>query len=748
MANETKTIFLLDTGTEVSLISSSVPGLKLKESKINPVSITHQPIPVRGEPEVPLKLGQLETTWTFLVVDDQSEPVLGADFIDFHHKQSWSVKHNSLWLDDTEVPLITPSKCKAVLLENYAPVIARCTVELPARHQVLIPMRCKDKVNRTGLFESTRTPGGVLLSKTMVTGTQHGNFWVKGVNLTDSPVTLFKNQKVGIVTEVEEVSEPLLLSSDDTPVAGSIGLEGNMNILQTFGIDLSKSAVAGTEKEQLEKLIVSYADVFSEGKRDIGKCKGGVHHHIYLKPDTVPVKQQLRRIPFTYQDEAKKDLKAMLEDGVIEKSSSEWASPLVLVRKSSGDLRICVDYRKLNQATQVTSYPLPNITEALDRLADASYFTTIDMVSGYHQVEVAPEDRAKTAFITPYGLFQYCRMPFGLSGAPGTFQAVVEDMLQVLEAEDMLAYLDDVICFHSRFEDHLQGIERLLRAVRKARFKLSGKKCQLQTKSVNFLGHTIDQDGIRPQPEKIDIISQWTISRNETELRKFIGVCTFWRKFVKGFSQIAAPLHELLNKLEYHWTPECDHAFNTLKELLCTSVTSALPDRHGRFSVTCDASDQAVGFYLEQTDKNGNKRPIAFGGRKFSKAERNYSTTEKECLAIIQALKLYRPYLPADHESLKWLLTRTQEHSGRLWRWIDKFREFQCKVHHIAGDKNTVADTLSRIQMVDIGENTSENNKMPAQLLRRLRLGCLVKYHKKRKYMERSQKPFIRNCPS
>ena len=182
----------------------------------------------------------------------------------------------------------------------------------------------------------------------------------------------------------------------------------------------------------------------------------------------------------------------MLNEGIIEKSSSEWASSLVLVRKPSGDLRICVDYRRLNEVTAVTSYPFPNITETIDRLAGASYFTSIDMTSGYHPVEIAEEDNDKTAFISPYGLYQYCRMPFGLAGAPGTIQSVIEDMVQVLDTEDIMAYLDDVICFHSTFEEHLEGINRLFQMVRKSRFKLSGEKCQFATRSVKFLGHLID----------------------------------------------------------------------------------------------------------------------------------------------------------------------------------------------------------------------------------------------------------------
>ena len=211
------------------------------------------------------------------------------------------------------------------------------------------------------------------------------------------------------------------------------------------------------------------------------------------------------------------------------------------------------------------------------------------MVSGYHQVEVGEEDKAKTAFISPYGLYQYCRMPYGLAGAPATFQSVVEDMVQVLDTDDILAYLDDVICFHASFNKHLDGVQKLLEMVRRAGFKLSAKKCQFAKRSIKFLGH-IDHTGVRPVPEKLEVIRNWKIPDSEDELLQFLGVCTFWRRFVKDFAQIAVPFHNLLNKQEFVWTKECQITFEVLKEQLCSSVTLKLPQRVGQFSVTCDAS--------------------------------------------------------------------------------------------------------------------------------------------------------------
>ncbi|KAJ7365130.1 hypothetical protein OS493_007779 [Desmophyllum pertusum] len=212
--NEEKSMFLVDTGAEMSMISSSAPGLVVKESRVAPVSITHQPITVRGKAVVELKLGDVQTQWTFLVVDDLKESVLGADFIDSHHESSWGVRDGALWLDDWKTPLINPRKCSKVLVDDYSPVVARCTVELPARHQMLIPMRTKDGDSRAGLFESKRTPGGVLMSKTVVDGDKKGGFWVKAVNLSDENVTLFKNQKIGILTDIDDCSEPFNLAKE------------------------------------------------------------------------------------------------------------------------------------------------------------------------------------------------------------------------------------------------------------------------------------------------------------------------------------------------------------------------------------------------------------------------------------------------------------------------------------------------------------------------------------------------------
>ena len=311
--NNVETNFLIDTGAEVSLISADVPGLIIKESQVHPVSITHQPIVVKGETEVSLNLGSLNTTWKFLVVENMTESVLGADFIAEHHKGSWGFK-----IYDIAIPLIDTQQVRIVKGDNSCPVIAKCTVELPARHQLVIPMRTKDRTSRDGTFESCKTPGGVLLTKTVVQPSKDGSFLVKAVNLNFQNVTLFKNQKFGKLSDIEEVlntAHDYQIQHDEHPVVSPIQTE-NIDFLHDIGIELNQSDLKRHER-----------DVFSKNKRDLGTCKLGTKHHIHLKPDTVPVKQPLRRIPFAYQEEVKNDLKNMVKDGIIEKSVSEWASP-------------------------------------------------------------------------------------------------------------------------------------------------------------------------------------------------------------------------------------------------------------------------------------------------------------------------------------------------------------------------------------------------------------------------------------
>jgi len=282
-------------------------------------------------------------------------------------------------------------------------------------------------------------------------------------------------------------------------------------------------------------------------------------------------------------------LEEMQQQGVIEPSNSPWASPVVLVRKKDGSLRFCIDYRKLNKVTRKDSYPLPRVDDLLDSLSDAQWFSTLDLRSGYWQVEIDPGDREKTAFSTQNGLFQFRVMPFGLCNAPSTFQRLMELVLAGLSWEVCLAYLDDVVIFGRTWEEHLERLRIVLIRLREAHLKLHPKKCQFFRKCIVFLGHVISNSGVSTDPEKISSIVNWPTPTNVTELRSFLGLASYYRRFICRFAEVAAPLHRLQEKaISFQWSEQCNSAFETLKRRLSSAPVLAFPRSSDTFILSME----------------------------------------------------------------------------------------------------------------------------------------------------------------
>ncbi|GFY31200.1 retrovirus-related Pol polyprotein from transposon 17.6 [Trichonephila clavipes] len=326
----------------------------------------------------------------------------------------------------------------------------------------------------------------------------------------------------------------------------------------------------------------------------------------------------------------------MKNNDVIEPSSSPCASPIVLVRKKDGSTRFCVDYRRLNDVTKKDSYPLPSIDDTLDTLAGNTWFSTLDLKSGYWQVELHPDDKEKTAtaFTTGQGLWQFKVMPFGLCNTPATFERLMKTVLGGLSYEACLVYLDDIIIVGRSFEEHLKNIRRVLQKLKEANLKLSPSKCHLFRREVTYLGHIISAEGVRTDPEKILAVKDWNCLTDVHQLRCFLGLCTYYRKFVKNFSTIARPLHKLTEaKQKFIWTVDCNNAFNKLKDALTSAPVLAYPEIGKQFILDTDASHESIGVVLSQ-EIDGQERVIAYFSKCLSKPERNYCVTRKELLAI------------------------------------------------------------------------------------------------------------------
>jgi RNase H-like domain found in reverse transcriptase/Reverse transcriptase (RNA-dependent DNA polymerase) len=392
----------------------------------------------------------------------------------------------------------------------------------------------------------------------------------------------------------------------------------------------------------------------------------------------------------------------MLAQGVIEPARSPWASNIVLVRKKDGSFRCCIDYRKLNLVTRKDAYPLPRIDACLDAMASAQWFSTFDLRSSYHQVTVASEDCDKTAFICPRGMYRFRTMPFGLCNAGATFQRLMDIVMTGLHMDICLVYLDDIIVYSNSMETHLNRLVTVLERLRSAGLKLKPEKCALFQKSVSFLGHVVSDTGIGTDPQKIKAVVEWPTPTCIKDVRSFLGLAGYYRRFVKDFATIASPLNEVTKKSAFNWNEREQKAFEKLKYLLTTPPILAMPTDDDEFTIDTDASDYAIGAVLSQK-QNGVERVIAYASRALDRRERNYCVTRKELLAVVNFLRFFKQYLlgrcfriRTDHAALSWL-KHTPDPIGQQARWLEQMEEFDYIIEHRPGKSHGNADALSRI---------------------------------------------------
>ena len=420
-------------------------------------------------------------------------------------------------------------------------------------------------------------------------------------------------------------------------------------------------------------------------------------------------------------------MSSMLDNGIIEPSRSPWSSPIVVVPKKDGGIRFCVDYRQLNSVTIKDAYPLPQISDTLESLAGAKFFSTLDLASGYWQVGMHPDDQHKTAFASHRGLFEFKVLPFGLCNAPATFERLMEFALAGLIGTSCLVYLDDIVVFSRTFEEHLARLREVLYRLRDAGLKVKPSKCFLFRKEIAYLGHVVSAHGISTDPKKTEAIQDYPAPRNMSahgistdpkkteaiqdypaprniqEVRRFVGFASYYRRFIPNFAELAAPLHQLTQKsTKFLWTQQCQDAFQKLKKRFTEAPILAFPHFDAPFILYTDASDYGIGSVLSQKI-DGAERVIAYASRQLSKAERHGPTTEKEALAAVWSMKHFRPYLlghkftlVTDHQPLKWLKSM-KDPPPKIARWIMSLQEYDLQVQYRPGKLHTNADTMSRI---------------------------------------------------
>ncbi|XP_074819017.1 uncharacterized protein LOC141993377 [Natator depressus] len=453
------------------------------------------------------------------------------------------------------------------------------------------------------------------------------------------------------------------------------------------------------QRQQIQELCTSYAPTFS--------ATPGLTERAYHSIDTGnarPIRVQPYRVSAQAKTAIEREIQDMLQMGVIRPSESAWASPVVLVPKPDGEIRFCVDYRKLNAVTRPDNYPMPRTDELLEKLGRAQFISTLDLTKGYWQVPLDESAKERSAFTTHLGLYEFNVLPFGLRNAPATFQRLVDGLLAGL-GEYAVAYLDDVAIFSDSWADHLEHLQKVLERIREAGLTVKAKKCQIGLNRVTYLGHQVGQGTISPLQAKVDAIQKWPVPKSKKQVQSFLGLAGYYRRFVPHYSQIAAPLTDLTKKKQpnaVQWTEKCQKAFNKLKATLMSDPVLRAPDFDKPFLVTTDASERGVGAVLMQKGPDQEFHPVVSLSKKLSERESNWSITEKECYAIVYALEKLRPYvwgrrfhLQTDHAALKWLHT-VKETNKKLLRWSLALQDFDFNIQHISGASNKVADALSR----------------------------------------------------
>ncbi|UYV71013.1 K02A2.6-like [Cordylochernes scorpioides] len=644
----------------------------------------------RGRCTLRLEINGLVQPFEFIVLPSCSHDIiLGWDFLEAS-RAIIDCGSAEILLEKAELPEDSSSIFQTVAADDSFIIPAGSTKQINVITETIL-----------GVSDVVMEPSRILFLEhdlmvpASIFAVQHGKgrIWITNIGTCDRTVP--KGMCIGEIQVLEEGQLAVIGDASDTNRQEILGQENSPNIASMISPDLSM-----LERTRICSILGSFSGLFEFNKFP-SNLTSTAKHKINTE-DHPPIKRRPYRVSQVERQTIQNEVDKMLKGGIVQLSESPWSSPVVLVKKKNGSWRFCVDYRHLNKITKKDVYPLPRIDDTLDCLRGASYYSSMDLRSGYWQIEVDEADREKTAFITPDGLYEFKVMPSGLCNAPATFERMMDTLLRGLKWSMCLCYLDDIIVFSPTFDEHVRRLELVLRCLSKAGLVLNPDKCLFGTKRISIFGHLVDGEGVHPDPGKVDAMSKFPTPKSLTDVRSFIGMCSYYRRFIKNFAQKAEPLHRLLRKdTRFEWGPDQRQAYESLKLALASEPVLAHFDEKYAAELHTDASGFGIGAVLVQV-QGGSEKPIGYASRTLSTAEKNYSTTERECLAAIWAIGKFRPYLfgrsftiVTDHHSLCWL-SGLKDPSGRLARWALRLQEYNVNVAYKNGRKHQDADCLSR----------------------------------------------------
>ena len=720
---------LLDSGCEQSVIGRNlIRHVPLEPTRQKLSTADGTEIPLLGEITIEFSVFGFHTECRVVVSDVITELILGID---------WLQKNQCVWNFGSNLFAINGHhgrlRCKKTS-HAVRRILVSDEIVIPGWHTLEVPVLITRETLRnanTSWGMTSKVKDLDLMVASAIFKDEDVRSICQVVNMSDLPKRLKKGSELGEAEPVElmeldkqsesasRVSEGDGVPLDLRKIVGSkssCGTEEFKNssvpvprcemepgstdfikeMFDKIAIDLTDE-----QKKQVEELLQEYKEVFSTSEFDLGRTN--LVKHTIDTGTNRPFKQALRRHPMAYLPIIDEHVDKMLANDICEPSYGPWASNVVLVKKSDGTLRFCIDYRQLNNLTVKDSYPLPRIDTCFDALGDAKFFSTLDLRQGYWQVENDPETADKTTFITRKGAFKFKVLPFGLSNAPAVFQRLMNLVMRSLTWEACLVFLDDIVVMSTTFEQHLERLRAVFSRLKSANLKLKPSKCKLFQLKVKFLGSIVSANGIEPDPDKLKAIDEWPVPKNLTELRAFVGLASYYRRHVEGFSDLAKPLSELTRKNQpFIWGPDQQQAFEILKDRLMNYPVLAPPLPEGRYIIDTDASDFAMGAVLQQ-EQNGTVRVISYASKTFDAAERQYCTTRKELAAVIYALKTFRHYilgvekflLRTDHGALTSLF-RVPVPIQQQARYLNFLADYNFEIQHRAGINHGNSDGLSR----------------------------------------------------
>lgn len=686
-------VWLIDTGASLSAIKRDV-ALSTKESitpKVTYIDGIGGKVSSNGIIRLNLESKTAKQSFNhkfhvFANLPLDVDGIIGQDFlmkykcvINFE-TETITLNYNNQFF---KIPLNLTVKSKTSINSNLIKIPARCETTI----------KLSNNYNGDCVVLSSEIGEGIFVANT-ITRSENGKIPIKILNTRDEDVIL-------------KTLTPQIRPLHDYKCYSFEQCENNADRVKLLFSHLKLQNLNTEEKNTIASICAKFADIFHLPGDTLNTTKL-YEQKIHLKPNTLPVYNKPYRLPQSQKTEINKQIKEMLKNDIIEESQSEWASPLLLVPKktdSSGEKkwRLVIDYRKVNEVIENDKFPLPNITEILDSLTGAMYFSTLDLNQSYYQIKLDPESRKYTAFIADKH-YQMKRLPMGLKTSPNAFSRAMTIAMSGLNYLKCIVYLDDIIVMGRNLSQHNNNLIDIFTRLRKVNFKLNPLKCNFLQKEILYLGHVVTPEGIKPDPKKISAVQNYPVPKNTDEVRRFVAFVNYYRKFIPQFSEITQPLNKLLKKDEkFDWNKGCITAFERLKTAISSPPLLQYPDfsKSNKFMLHTDASGIAIGCVL--SNKNG--LPIAYASRPLNSAEKNYPTIEKELLAIVWAVKYFRPYLygrnfkiVTDHRPLIYLFNMNNP-SSRLTKFRLCLEEYDFTVEYLKGKENAAADALSRIEI-------------------------------------------------